>query len=133
MIDIATYLNRITSQHKTKPKFMALLAARLGPFIDLARCLEIFDEAFDLDTAAGKQLDIIGEYVGVSRILNFQPVAIPALLDDEHYRILLKSKISLNNWDGTTAGVYAIWNQVFPNTQIGISDYQRHAGGNRPC
>lgn len=124
MIDMDTYLNRITSQHKTKPKFMAFLAARLQPFIDLAKCLESFDVAFDLDTAVGKQLDRIGQYIGVDRLLNFQPQYAPALLPDSYYRMLLKARISLNNWDGTTAGIQTIWGAVFPDYTIDVVDKQ---------
>jgi hypothetical protein len=124
MIDITTYLNRITSQHKTKPNFMALLEARLQPFIDLAECLGAFDAAFDLDNAIGAQLDIIGRYVGVERLLNFQPQTVPALLPDVFYRMLLKARISLNNWDGTTAGIQQIWEEIFPNYTIDVVDNQ---------
>jgi hypothetical protein len=125
MIDIQTYLNRITSQHKTKPNFMALLTARLQPFIDLAECLGTFDAEFDLDNAAGNQLDIIGKYVGVDRLLNFQPVYAPsAILDDTYYRMLLKVRISQNNWDGTTEGIQKIWGDVFPEYTIVIVDKQ---------
>ena len=80
MIDISTYLNRITSEHKVQPKFMGLVEARLKPFIDIFECLEEIDKAFDLDTATGNQLDIIGEYVGVKRLLNFQPTYADAVL-----------------------------------------------------
>ena len=73
MIDISTYLNRITSEHKNKPSFTKLVKARLEPFIDLCELLEDIDKSFDLDTASGAQLDIIGQYVGVSRLLDFQP------------------------------------------------------------
>jgi len=124
MIDIYTYLNRITSQHKTKPKYMEFLAARLQPFIDIAECLETFDAAFDLDTAVGNQLDIIGKYVGVERLLSFQPQYAPALLPDDFYRLLLRARISLNNWDGTTAGIQEIWGGVFPNYTIEVVDNQ---------
>jgi hypothetical protein len=124
MLDIQTYLDRITSQHKVKPKYMALLKARLQPFIDIAECLDSFDSAFDLDVAVGKQLDVIGEYVGVSRLLDFQPVSVTALLDDDNYRTVLRARISLNRWDGTMQGVFSIWEQVFPDTQIEVLDNQ---------
>ncbi len=125
MIDVSTYLDRITSEHKTRPYFMALVEARLKPFADLYECLETFDAAFDLDTAVGKQLDIIGEYVGVSRLLNFQPVSIDsALLTDGFYRLLIKARISLNNWDGTTANVKQIWQDLFPEYDIDVIDNQ---------
>ena len=125
MIDITTYLNRITSQHKTKPNYMALLEARLDPFIDLARCLDSFDAAFDLETAVGIQLDINGQFIGLSRLLTFQPEGgISPLLDDTMYRILLKAKISKNNWDGTATGMYELWGTLFPEYTILIRDNQ---------
>jgi hypothetical protein len=125
MINIETYLDRITSQHKTKPNFMALLAARLQPFIELSECLGTFDAAFDLDSAAGNQLDIIGKYVGVDRLLNFQPEYAPsAILPDAYYRMLLKVRISQNNWEGTTEGIQRIWGEVFPQYAIEIIDNQ---------
>ena len=125
MIDINTYLNRITSQHKTKPNYMALLKARLEPFTDLARCLESFDEAFDLETAVGVQLDINGQFIGLNRLLTFQPDGgISPLLDDFMYRLLLKAKISKNNWNGTATGMYKLWENLFPEYTILIRDNQ---------
>ena len=124
MIDISTYLNRITSEHKVRPKFMGLVAARLQPLIDLFECLEEIDKAFDLDTAEGKQLDVIGEYVGVKRLLDFQPEYADAILTDPYYRMLLKARISLNNWDGSVEGIKKIWGDVFPEYEIQIADSQ---------
>lgn len=124
MIDITAYLNRITSEHKVRPKFMGLVEARLKPFIDLVECLEEIDKAFDLDTATGNQLDVIGEYVGVKRLLNFQPEYADAILTDPYYRMLLKARISLNNWDGTVEGIKKIWSDVFPDYEIQVADNQ---------
>lgn len=124
MIDITAYLNRITSEHKVRPKFMGLVEARLKPFIDLVECLEEIDKAFDLDTATGNQLDVIGEYVGVKRLLNFQPEYADAILTDPYYRMLLKARISLNNWDGTVEGIKKIWSDVFPDYEIQVVDNQ---------
>ena len=121
---IATYLNRITSEHKVQPKFMGLVEARLNPFIDIFECLEEINKAFDLDTATGNQLDIIGEYVGVRRLLNFQPEYADAILTDPYYRMLLKAQISLNNWDGTVEGIKKIWGDVFPDYEIQVVDNQ---------
>jgi hypothetical protein len=103
---------------------MSLVEARLRPFIDLYECLETFDAAFDIDTAVGEQLDIIGEYVGIKRLLTFQPLNAPALLSDFYYRILLKARISLNNWNGTTEEIMRIWQDVFPDYIIQIVDNQ---------
>ncbi len=124
MIDISAYLNRITSEHKVRPKFMELVEARLKPFIDLYELLEEIDKSFDLDTAEGNQLDIIGQYVGVSRLLDFQPNNAEPLLPDPYYRMLLKARISLNNWDGSIEGIKNIWGNVFPEYEIQIVDNQ---------
>lgn len=124
MINISTYLNRITSEHKTKPKFMELVKARLTPFIDLFECLEKMSTLFDLDTAVGNQLDILGEYIGVKRQLNFQPQFANSLLPDAYYRILLKAQISLNNWDGTIDGIKKLWRETFPDYEIQVIDNQ---------
>ena len=103
---------------------MALLETRLHPFIDLACCLETFDVAFDLDNATGEQLDIIGQYIGLKRLLTFQPQYDSPLLDDYYYRLLLKVRISQNNWDGTMAGIQKIWNNIFPEYKITVVDNQ---------
>lgn len=124
MIDISTYLNRITSEHKNKPRLIELVKARLEPFIDLCELLEDIDKSFDLDTASGAQLDIIGQYVGVSRLLDFQPNSADSLLPDAYYRMLLKARISLNNWDGSIEGIKNIWGTVFPEYEIQIVDKQ---------
>ena len=125
MFEVSTYLDRITSQHKTKPKFMALLKARLQPFIDLAELLNTFDAAFDLDTAVGVQLDTLGQYIGVGRLLKFQPEGGESpILDDETYRMLLRAKISMNMWDGTIPSAKILWNNLFPDFVILIRDNQ---------
>jgi len=119
------YLDRITSQHKTKPLYMAWVAALLEKVQDLIDLLELIDAAFDLDDAVGAQLDTLGEFVGVKRLLNFEPIYAPsALLTDEDYRTIIKARISLNNWDGTTAGIYDLWSEVFPEATIEVVDNQ---------
>jgi hypothetical protein len=104
---------------------MALLKARLQPFIDLARCLESFDKAFDLETAVGVQLDILGQFIGLNRLLTFQPDGgLSPILDDTMYRILLKAKISRNNWNGTSTGMYELWSNLFPEFFLLVRDNQ---------
>lgn len=124
MIDISTYLDRITSEHKDKPKFMALVEARLKPFVDIFELLEEIDRAFDIDTAEGNQLDIIGKFVGVERLLNFQPQFTNAVLPDSYYRVLLNARISLNNWNGTVEGIKEIWDETFPDYEVQVIDNQ---------
>jgi len=121
---IEKYLNKITSQHKTKPKFMGWLSAILELFGDLMDVAGSMDDAFDLDKAVGAQLDIIGQWVGVSRLLNFEPAYAAPLLPDSYYRKAIKAKISLNRWDGTTEGIKEIWQNIFNDYALTVVDKQ---------
>jgi hypothetical protein len=73
--DLKTYYSSLLiMQYNQKPKAIGTIQALSGAAIasDLEGQMK---EAFDLDTAIGKQLDILGNLVGVSRVL---PVALPA-------------------------------------------------------
>lgn len=118
------YLNRIVSQHKIRPKYMAWLKALLDKIQDVIDLVQQLDTAFDVETAVGVQLDMIGHEVGVSRLLNFEPVYAPALLPDEYYRLILKAKISLNQWDGTTDGIRSLWGEIFDGYTMDVVDHQ---------
>jgi len=124
--DLTHYLARITSGHSDKPKFMAMLAGCLQPFIDARAVAESISQAYDLDEAVGAQLDVVGEWIGRSRYLNI-PLLDPwfrfgdsrrgwgrgiwkgqydigsslARLTDDQYRKLLYAKRAANSWDGT--------------------------------
>ena len=68
------YSNLLIMQYNQKPKAIATIQALSGAAIasDIEGQVKT---AFDLDTAIGKQLDILGNLVGVSRVL---PVDLPA-------------------------------------------------------
>lgn len=147
--DLTPYLDLVTSEHKPRPKFIASLSAVLQPLADLTDQILALPQAFDLDAAVGKQLDVLGEWVGVSRILNvplstvffsfdtanlgfdqgiWDQSGIGGLLvnlADDDYRILLKSRILNNHWDGSIPSAYAIWDALFAGTgyQLFIIDY----------
>ncbi len=71
-------------------------------------------KAFDLDTATGNQLDIIGIILGRSRQLYFQPPDnFSAILDDNAYRTLLRAKIVWNQWKGSIPELYTLWDIVY--------------------
>ncbi len=73
----------------------------------------------------GAQLDIIGQIVGQSRIMTFQPSnGISPILGDEIYRMLLKAKIAQNQWDGRLSSILPIWANLFPGGSIKIQDNQ---------
>lgn len=117
MADIIRYTNLVTSQHQNKPKFMAWLTAALNPIDDGATLANNLNTYFDIDTAIGKQLDILGEVIGVGRTVNFQPSGgVSPVLDDDTYRIVLKAKIMQNQWDGTIGQIYELWSALFGST-----------------
>lgn len=97
------YLNLITPEHKSQPKYTAWLTAALTLLDDAQTALTDMVTAYDIDTAVGAQLDALGVTLGVSRLLSFQPTTGSALLDDDNYRFVLKAKIMSNQWDGTRA------------------------------
>lgn len=144
------YIDLITEEHRDKPKFVATVAASVSPFVKIQDVLRSFPAAFDVDTAVGVQLDVVGQWVGIGRrvktpITNvymewdstaelgwdagiwkgqFDPDDGLTLLPDDSYRLLIKAKIAANNWDGTIPGAYQIWETVFKGSYLIIEDLQ---------
>jgi hypothetical protein len=117
---------------------MATVESLLRPADDLAALLRRMREAFDLDTAVGKQLDAVGVRVGCGRHLRmpldgvyfawdaedvgwsegawkglYDPDMGMISLPDDMYRLLLKAKVAANRWDGTIPGAYEAWEIAF--------------------
>lgn len=149
MADVAQYTQLVTSEHADKPKFMAMVAAVAGTFIDQQNFLNGMTAAFDLDTATGAQLDVIGLWVGIPRRINVpvsnvyfswdtanvgwdqgvwfstgDPTDSISVLDDDTYRLVLRAKIAANNWDGTVITAAPILNSIFDNsaTYVQLND-----------
>ena len=64
------YAKIVTSEYREKPKAEAFLKAKLSINKDLINLVLNMPQEFDLDKAVGKQLDILGEIVGASRIVS---------------------------------------------------------------
>lgn len=125
MLPVGYYNARLTSEYNTAVKFHQWLLAVLSIANDATNCLANTSSAFDIDFAVGVQLDILGQFIGVSRTLNFQPSGgVSPILDDPTYRILLKATIANNQWDGKIGSLYPIWNALFPGGHITIEDNQ---------
>lgn len=131
------YVNRITSEHSPRPRYVQTVTATIQSAVDNLNLLEQIPELFDVDTAVGQQLDVIGQWVGLTRFINtplnvyfswgvphlgwgegvwrgrYDPNTIATALDDYHYRLLLKARIAANQWDGTIPGAYEAWNTIF--------------------
>jgi hypothetical protein len=120
-----TYLNNITSEHRDKPNFMGWLSKNLEKVDAIYILLKAMDSNFDIDNAIGKQLDTLGTIIGRNRILTFQPLnGFSPVMDDDTYRLVLKAKIAMNNWDGTIPQIYEIWSNIFDDIQLQIEDHQ---------
>jgi hypothetical protein len=122
---IDTYLDNITSQHRDKPKFIGWLTQNLNKIDDLYILLKGMDDDFDLDNAIGVQLDTLGDIIGRKRTLTFQPLnGFSPVLDDDTYRLVLKAKVAMNNWDGTIEQMYEIWDNIFTDIGLELQDNQ---------
>ncbi|MBS0893945.1 DUF2612 domain-containing protein [Tatumella sp. JGM130] len=122
---MSVYTEKITNYHASKPLFVQHVDLSTRPLIDINTSVKSLITAFDVDTAVGKQLDIIGEWVGRTRVVSqvisgvyfsldtdslgfdqgvwqgpYDPDTGFTSLSDETYRIILKAKIAINNWNG---------------------------------
>lgn len=138
-MDQETYLDLVARQHKGRPKFEATLRALLEPLVAQQATLNSLPLRFDLDAAAGAQLDAVGAWIGRSRLLDapitgvyfsfddpavgfdrgtwrgmFDPLTGIERLPDETYRIVLRARVASNMWDGTTPGMRRAYDYILP-------------------
>lgn len=66
---MSKYTELITNYHATKPKFLAHVDLMTRPLIDVAAATRGLITAFDIDSAVGVQLDILGLWIGRSRVV----------------------------------------------------------------
>jgi hypothetical protein len=148
-MNLQNYIDLIPTQNRAMPKFSAMLSATIQPFVDGINLLNGVPLLFDVDTAVGAQLDVVGQWVGVSRRLSFalvgayfswdipgagwnqgnwklptDPATGVVILTDVYYRAVLKARILNNQWDGDVADAYALMNATFATFgySIGIED-----------
>ena len=153
MTVVATeYTGLITSEFNQQPNYIATVMALVQPAVDIQNLVLSLPGLYDLDVAVGTQLDAVGEWVGISRDIGtpltgvyfafdtaglgwdqgawyspFDPTQGYAVLDDTHYRVLLRAKIAANNWDGSIAGAYTALSALFgaaSGTYVFIQDNQ---------
>ena len=119
------YLDLITSEHRNKPKFAAMMTTLLrytDPAMEIAFGMPDY---FSVDTAVGNQLDILGAYLGRSRTMPFDATnGASSVLSDTLYRILLKATIAKMSWSGGIEDLQADWERLLPDITISIRDNQ---------
>ena len=125
ILPVGYYTNLLPSQYRLNPKFNKWLQLVLEMLDDISNCIASIPIAFDLDFAIGVQLDVLGQIVGVGRIVPFQPSAgVSPILDDTTYRLLIRATIANNSWNGKIGSMYPIWATLFPGGKITINDNQ---------
>lgn len=133
------YLNLITQEHRDKPKFVATVNIIAEDYVDIQNVFSQMVNDFDLDLAIGVQLDAVGLWVGVPRVVNIpiddvyftwdysvetgwdngkwyavgDPLFESVILNDDDYRSLIRSKIIANNSDGNKNTDYEILDAAF--------------------
>ncbi|NHN33576.1 DUF2612 domain-containing protein [Paenibacillus sp. S3N08] len=104
---------------------MAWLSAALTITDDGVAATKTVPTLFDIDNAIGKQLDTLGEIVGRSRKVDFQPTdGSSPELDDANFRLIIKTKIATNQWDGTISQIRDLWANIFEYLMLVIVDNQ---------
>lgn len=151
-VTIADYTSLITSEHNQQPAFVATVSLACQAYVDLQNVLLSLPGLYDLDVAAGVQLDAVGLWVGVSRFvpepltgvyfeLDSDPLGLDrgylegpfdppdglVRLDDETYRVLLRARIIANHWHGKISDAMPALAELFidsptPDALIFIQD-----------
>ena len=143
-MSLANVPDRIYAQYRNKPKAVAWfdIAQRLGGDLDAAA--QAVRRSYDIDTAEGEVLDVIGRIVVVPRSFladvpmspglfaltdgdefgdtgaMFSPLTISQdqELADELYRIVIRAKIIKNTGDATIENILYGMNFLLPNAQV---------------
>ena len=63
------YTGLIPSENNGQPNFVATVALLANGVADITALLQSFPTLFNLNTAVGQQLDIIGQWVGITRVI----------------------------------------------------------------
>lgn len=87
---IEFYQNLLIIQYNQKEKARAEVALHVKNMMADGLISKVQD-GYDIETAVGIQLDVIGKYIGKDRAY------VSALLNDDDYRFILKLKIVQNN------------------------------------
>ena len=121
---VDNYLQLITGEHRDKPKYISMVRALLSHGSDIFSVGVELDDDFDLDYADGVQEDVLGDIVGTSRELGWQPeFNLNPILDNANFRTLLMAKISKNMWKGGISDLAKTWKLLFGNPIL-IEDNQ---------
>lgn len=109
------YADLLILQYKTQPKARATIKALVKEIYGSGSLLDLVN-GYGIDTAVGKQLDVIGKYIGLNRQVKVNIGSSDTnILTDEQYRILLKLKLISNTNYSSTSQIRAALYELFPN------------------
>lgn len=140
------YTTLITSEHNKRPNFLAVVQTLTQPLQSITDVLLAMEGKFDLDVAVGDQLDAVGRWVGLSRLLvvpiasdffsfdvvgkgwneapwkgAFVPSTGVTTLPDDLYRLALKTRIAKNYFAGTNERLIQIMADALAEVGILVS------------
>jgi hypothetical protein len=99
------YLDCFSSGVREMPRFMGVAGAVIRQVEDLQAVVRGLAEDFSLEGAVGVQLSVVGAGMGVPR---------PGGMADEDYRVLIRDKLRLWQWNGTNEEVAEVVNDIDP-------------------
>lgn len=109
------YADLLILQYKTQPKARATIDAIVEQAVADGVLYKVID-GFNIDTAVGKQLDILGKYIGLNRTVKVNIGSTNTnILTDEQYRLLLKLKLISNTNFSSTSQIRSALYQLFPD------------------
>lgn len=144
------YTDLLPSQHRNQPRFVAALEVLTQALAGITAAVQALPQSYSIDTAVGAQLDVVGQWVGVSRRLlspipnvyftfdeagkgwdegywkpAFAPVDGIEYLDDTSYRAVLRLAVAAHHWDGTNRSYAALPVQLEGSAGNIVSVYDR--------
>jgi len=145
MPDLSSYLQLVPSWNSVRPRFMNTVAVLVRPMVDAQTMLAQLTADFDIDTAIGVQLDMVGQWVGRSRWVEmpirgkyfsldvpeqqvgfdqgywarpYDPRSGLEPMDDDTYRTLLKFKAIANEWTGVLEDIAPALAELLPGIAL---------------
>lgn len=109
----AYYANLLILQYIGKPKAYATVKAFVTPALIDKLALSV-QAAFEISSAVGDQLDILGSLVGVQRIN--RTFTRQVSLSDNEFRVMITLKLIQNNSGSSLADIQALIKAYFPNS-----------------
>jgi hypothetical protein len=122
---IEYYANLLILQYLGKPKAYATIE-ELANMAIMDQLPLLVQDAFDLETAEGVQLDKLGEYAGVSRVgFDFSG---PVSLNDTDFRLYIKLAIVQNSAGSSLSDIQSLLSICFPATLFVFDFANMHMG-----